>query len=164
MLKKTRLLVFYCILLSHFYAVGQLSVLDSIALSKDSILHTQADSLKKIFAADGFLILREATIAMISQYEKPVVVSFKAGTLYRVCFIGDQTSRIYELRMYDWEERKMVHLRQKPKDEHGNLIIYDYVPHFTELHMIKPIQINRKSKNIKGYMMLFKKIMKREAD
>jgi hypothetical protein len=162
MFKKTSLLVFLFSLLLHHYAMAQLSLIDSIATSKDSILHVQADSLKKIFNADGFMILREATIEMRSQYEKPVVVSFKAGTLYRVCFIGDYTSRVYELRMYDWEERKMVHLKQKPKDNHGNLIIYDYVPNFTELHMIKPIQINRKSKNINGYMMLFKKIMKRE--
>jgi hypothetical protein len=127
---------------------------------EDLALYNQADSLKTLFSAQGFEIVREATIAMKSQYEKPIVVSLKQGTWYRVCFIGDITSRLYEVRMYDWEEKRVVYEKQKPKDPNKNIINYDFIPRFTEFHMIKPIQVNKKKKDVNGYMLLFKKIIK----
>ncbi len=42
-------------------------------------------------------------------------------------------------------------------DVDGNIINYDYIPRFSEYHMIKPVQINKRKKNVNGYMMLFKK-------
>jgi hypothetical protein len=120
----------------------------------------QADSLKNLFTQQGFEMLREATIEMKSQYEKPIILPLKEGTWYRVIFIGDKSSKLYEVRMYDWNEKRVVYQKQKAKDVDGNIINYDYIPRFSEYHMIKPVQVNNKKKNVNGRMLLFKKLIK----
>jgi hypothetical protein len=40
----------------------------------------------------------------------------------------------------------------------GNVISYSYIPPISEYHMIKPLQVNKKKKQLCGYVMLFKKI------
>ena len=42
-------------------------------------------------------------------------------------------------------------------DVDGNVISYSYIPKFTEFHMIKPVQVNNKKKEMCGYVMLLKK-------
>jgi hypothetical protein len=91
----------------------------------------QADSLKKIFVQQGFEMIREATIEMKSQYEKPIILPLTEGTWYRVIFIGDKSSKLYEVRMYDWNEKRVVYQKQKAKDLDGNIINYDYIPRFS---------------------------------
>ncbi len=120
----------------------------------------QVDSLKKEFEKQGFMLAKEASIPMESDYEIPVVVPLRQGTWYRVIFIGDITSRVYEVRMFDWNEKQVVFQRKMWGDVDGNIINYDYIPQFTEYHMIKPIQINKKKKELCGYFMIFKKIVK----
>jgi hypothetical protein len=125
----------------------------------DGIIVKQADSLKNLFLQQGFEMIREATIAMKSQYEKPIILPLKEGTWYRVIFIGDKSSKLYEIRMYDWNEKQVVYEKQRSRDLTGNIINYDYIPRFSEFHMIKPVQINHKKKDVNGYMLLFKKII-----
>ncbi len=120
----------------------------------------QADSLKKAFEKQGFVIAKEASMLMESEYEVTVIVSLRQGTWYRVIFIGDITSRLYEVRMFDWNERQVVYQKKMWGDVDGNIINYDYIPQFTEQHMIKPIQINKKKKQLCGYFMIFKKVVK----
>lgn len=122
----------------------------------------QADSLKKEFKKQGFVIAKEASMPMESEYEIPVVVPLRQGTWYRVIFIGDVTSRVYEVRMFDWNERQVVYQKKMWGDVDGNIINYDYIPQFTEYHMIKPLQINKKKKQLCGYFMIFKKVVKPE--
>lgn len=122
----------------------------------------QADSLKKEFEKQGFVLAKEASMPMESEYEIPVVVPLRQGTWYRVIFIGDITSRVYEVRMFDWNERQVVYQKKMWGDVDGNIINYDYIPQFTEYHMIKPIQINKKKKQLCGYFMIFKKVVKPE--
>ena len=118
----------------------------------------QADSLKQLYAKDGFEVLREASITMESQYEMPVVVPMKQGTYYQFVFIGDVTSRLYEVRMYDWNEKMVVYQKKMWGDVDGNIIAFSYIPPFTEMHMIKPVQINKqKKKGLCGYVMLLRK-------
>ena len=120
----------------------------------------QVDSLKKDFEKQGFIIAKEASMPMESDYEIPVVVPLRQGTWYRVIFIGDITSKIYEVRMFDWNEKQVVFQRKMWGDVDGNIINYDYIPQFTEYHMIKPVQVNKKKKELCGYFMIFKKIVK----
>lgn len=115
------------------------------------------DSLKQLYAAQGFTILREASMVMESEYEMPIVMPMNQGTGYQFIFIGDPTSRLYEVRMYDWNEKEVVYKRNQWGDVDGNIISYSYVPQFTEYHMIKPVQINKKKKKLCGYVMLLKK-------
>lgn len=60
--------------------------------------------------------------------------------------------------MFDWNERQVVYRQKKWGDVDGNIISYTYMPQFSEFHMMKPVQINKKKKkNLCGYVMLFKK-------
>jgi hypothetical protein len=136
------------------------SVAKNAPLDNASIV-LQADSLKLAFGQQGFTLLRESAMAMKSQYELPVIAALTEGTWYRIIFIGDITSKLYEVRMFDWNEKQVVYQKKMWGDVDGNIINYDYIPRFSEYHMIKPVQINKTKKNVDGYMMLFKKIITR---
>jgi hypothetical protein len=115
------------------------------------------DSLKQYYAAQGFSVLREASMTMESQFEMPIVLPMTQGTWYQFIFIGDPTSRLYEVRMYDWNEREVVYKKNQWGDVDGNIISYAYVPKFSEYHMIKPIQVNKQKKKLCGYVLLLKR-------
>jgi len=118
----------------------------------------QVDSLKNLYGHDGYVLLKEASISMESEYEMPVIVPLNQGSWYQFVFIGDITSRLYEVRMYDWNERQVIFRQNKWGSIDGNVIVYSYVPQFSEFHMMKPVQVNNeKKKNICGYVMLFKR-------
>jgi hypothetical protein len=119
----------------------------------------QIDSLKMLFSSQGFEVLREASMTMESEYEMPIVVPMSQGTLYQFVFIGEPSSRLYEVRMYDWNEKQVIYKKNMWGDIDGNIISYSYTPQFTEYHMIKPVQVNKqKKKGLCGYVMLLKKV------
>ena len=127
----------------------------------DTSIQKQVDSLKKLFAAQGFSVMREESIMMESEYEMPVVIQLQQGSLYQVVFIGDYTSKLYEVRMYDWDEKQVAYHKKQWGDVDGNVISYSYIPKFTEFHMIKPVQVNKKKKKgLCGYVMLLQKLKK----
>lgn len=124
----------------------------------------QADSIKQELKKGGFSLLREASMAMESEYEMPVIVPLNDGSWYTIVFIGDVSSKLIELRMLDWQERQLVYKKSKNdniEDGNGannNVLRYIYSPKFSEYHMIKPVQVNKqKKRDICGYIMLFKK-------
>jgi hypothetical protein len=115
------------------------------------------DSVKQYFAAQGFTVLREASMTMESEYEMPIVLPMTQGTWYQFIFIGDPTSKLYEVRMYDWNERQVVYKKNMWGDVDGNIISYAYIPKFSEYHMIKPVQVNKHKKKLCGYVLLLKR-------
>lgn len=124
----------------------------------DTLIQRQVDSLKVLYSKAGYNVLREASITMESEYEMPVVVQLQERALYQVVFIGDITSKLYEVRMYDWDEKMVVYQKKMWGDVDGNIISYGYQPKFTEFHMIKPVQVNKqKKKGLCGYIMLLQK-------
>lgn len=128
----------------------------------DPFIMRQADSLKTLYAKDGLVLVKEASMTMESEYEMPVVVPLTQGTWYQFVFIGEYTSRLYEVRMFDWNEKQVVFQQKKWGDVDGNIISFGYVAAQSEFHMMKPLQINKdkkKKKNLCGYVMLFKKSM-----
>ena len=103
-------------------------------------------------------MLKEASITMESEFEMPVIVPLTQGSWYQFVFIGDYSSKLYEVRMFDWEEKQVVFQQKKWGDVDGNVISYSYIPKLSEFHMMKPVQVNKKKKkNLCGYVMLFKK-------
>lgn len=125
----------------------------------DTLIQRQADSLKQIFAKEGFDVLKEASIMMESEYEMPVIVPLQERSTYRIVFIGDITSKLYEVRMYDWDEKEVSYQKKMWGDVDGNIIAFTYSPKFSEFHMIKPVQVNKKKKKgLCGYVMLFKRV------
>jgi hypothetical protein len=125
---------------------------------EDNLISHQVDSLKNMYSKDGFVLLKEASINMESEFEMPVVVPLTEGSWYQFVFIGDYSSKLYEVRMFDWNERQVVFQQKRWGDVDGNIISYSYIPKFSEFHMMKPVQVNKKKKkNLCGYVMLFKK-------
>jgi hypothetical protein len=123
----------------------------------DSLIMHEIDSLKNLYASDGFALLKEATITMQSAFELPVIVPLNEGNRYQFIFIGDYTSQLYEVRMYDWDEKMVVYQKKQWGDIDGNIISYSYIPKFSEYHMMKPVQVNKHKKNLCGCVMLFVK-------
>ena len=125
---------------------------------EDDLISKQVDSLKGLYGKDGFVLLKEASITMESEFEMPVIVPLTQGSWYQFVFIGEYSSRLYEVRMYDWNEKQVIFQQKKWGDVDGNVISYSYIPKLSEFHMMKPVQVNkRKKKNLCGYVMLFKK-------
>ena len=142
-------------ILSH--QVQAQNVIRQAPCNNASIRH-QADSIKEQLALAGFLVVKEAAVSMESEYEVPVIVPLTEGSWYQFVFIGDASSRLYEVRMFDWNERQVVYQKKMWGDVDGNVIRYDYIPKVTEYHMIKPLQVNKKiKKGLCGYVMLLKK-------
>lgn len=124
----------------------------------DLSMNKQVDSLKDLYAKDGYLLLKEASMKMESEFEMPVVVPLTQGSWYQFVFIGDYSSRLYEVRMFDWNERQVIFQQKRWGEIDGNVISYSYIPKFSEFHMMKPVQVNKqKKKGLCGYVMLFKK-------
>jgi len=125
----------------------------------DSTLKSQADSLKKELSAQGFIVVREAAMSMESGYEMPVIVPLTQGSWYHFAFIGDMSSQLYELRMFDYNEKQVVYQKHYGQGMESNIISFSYIPKFTEYHLIKPVQVNKKKKkDICGYIIMFKKV------
>lgn len=123
----------------------------------DSTLQQQADSLKADLTQKGFIVVKEATMTMLSEYEMPVIVPLTEGTWYQFAFIGDKRSKLYEVRMYDWSEKQVVYRKNGIEN---NVIMYPYIPKQTTYHVIKPVQVTnfKKQKELCGYIILFKKV------
>jgi hypothetical protein len=158
---KSRLL-FSTILafLFSFQTKAQDDVIRQTPCTEPSIQH-QADSIKQELIAQGFIVVKEASMTMESEYEMPVIVPLTQGSWYQFVFIGDITSKLYEVRMFDWDEKQVVYEKKRWGDVDGNVISYSYIPQFSEYHMIKPVQVSgTKKKMLCGYVMLLKKVKK----
>ena len=152
---------FFLLFFVVFLAEAPVSAQDVIRLQEcqNPVIKEQADSLKQIYLRDGFQVVREASITMESEYEMPVVVPLQQGSWYQFVFIGDISSRLYEVRMYDWEEKQVVYQKKMWGDVDGNIIAFSYIPKFSEFHMFKPVQQNKqKKKDLCGYVMLLRKV------
>lgn len=115
------------------------------------------DSLKEHYATEGFSVLREASMTMESEYEMPIVLPMSQGVWYQFVFIGDPTSRLYEVRMYDYAEKQVIYKKNMWGDIDGNIVSFNYIPPTSEYHMIKPVQVNKNKKKMCGYVLLLKK-------
>ncbi len=155
---KIRLLLssLFATLLFSIQSMSQ-DVIHQLPCTDPYILH-EADSIRKELINKGFIVVREASMEMESEYEMPVIVPLTEGSWYQFIFIGDMTSKLYEVRMFDWDEKQVAYIKKQWGDVDGNVISYSYIPEISEYHMIKPVQVNRKKKNLCGYVMLLKKI------
>jgi|SRR5689334_25212391 len=149
--------VFTLMLFISLAVAGQKDDVIRLQPCSDSLIMHEVDSLKDFYFKNGFTLLKETTIAMESQFELPVIVPLTEGSWYQFIFIGDYTSQLYEVRMYDWDEKMVVYQKKQWGDVDGNIISYSYVPKFSEYHMMKPVQVNKHKKNVCGCVMLFVK-------
>lgn len=145
-----------------FFSLHRLQAQGDIIRQQDCIQASflpQIDSIKQNMNAQGFALVREASMAMESEYEMPVIVPLNQGSWYHFVFIGDPTSKLYEVRMYDSDDRQVFYQKHQWGDVDGNIISYTYVPKFSQYHMLKPVQVNKvRKKGLCGYVMMFKKV------
>jgi hypothetical protein len=123
----------------------------------DSFMIHQADSVKELYAKQGLVLVRETAAEMVNQYELPIVLPLSKGEWYQFVFIGDAASVVYEVRMYDWNEKQIQYIKKNQGDPHYNIIDFSFIPDATQYYMIKPLQVNKKKKKMCGYVMLFKR-------
>jgi hypothetical protein len=155
---KNRILLTVLLIISLGIHAQCQDVIRQVSCTDNTILHT-ADSIKEDLTKQGFIIVKEASMTMESEYEMPVIVPLTQGSWYQFVFIGDQTSKLYEVRMYDWNEKEVVYEKNVKGDVAANVISYSYIPQFSEYHMIKPLQVNKTKKTeLCGYVMLLKKV------
>lgn len=151
-----KLCIAFSLILSVFISSSQQVI--QFQECKSVSIQKQVDSLKLIFAKNGLSVLKETSINMESEYEMPIIFRLQQGWWYEFVFIGEPTSKIYEVRMFDWEERQVVYKKHMWGDVDGNVITFRYIPQFSEFHMLKPVQVNKKQKNnLCGYVMLLRK-------
>lgn len=121
------------------------------------VIAQQAEILKQQSISEGFVLLKEDYMMMVSQYEQPVILPMNEGALYQIIFIGDPTANVVELRMYDWKEKQVKYEKKASGNYYNNVVQFYYRPKNSEYHIIKPVQINKKKK-LCGYLMLLKKV------
>jgi hypothetical protein len=126
------------LLLISFGAFAQKDVI-KIQSCDNSMIQQEVDSLKLLYNKDGFVLLKEASVTMESEYELPVIVPLAEGGLYQFVFVGDYTSKLYEVRMYDWSEKMVVYQKKAMGRRRRQHYLLFYVPKFTEYHMMKPV-------------------------
>ena len=154
-MKKPVLLIAF--LITIYNVASSQEVIRQQSCTNDFI-SKQVDSLKTMYAKDGFVVLKEASMTMQSEFEMPVIVPLNQGGWYQFVFIGDISSKLYEVRMFDWNEKQVIYQKKMWGDVDGNIISYSYIPQFSEYHMMKPVQVNKtKKKGLCGYVMLLKK-------
>ena len=154
-MKKPVLLIAFFI---TTYNIASAQEVIRVQSCSDNLISHQVDSLKTMYAKDGFVVLKEASITMQSEFEMPVIVPLNQGGWYQFIFIGDISSKLYEVRMFDWSEKQVIYQKKMWGDVDGNIISYSYTPQFSEYHMMKPVQVNKtKKKGLCGYVMLLKK-------
>jgi hypothetical protein len=153
---KNRIYIVLVFVFACLYSNAQ-DVIKQAPCSELSILQ-QADSIKKDLAKQGFVLVKEVSMNMQSEYEMPVIVPLNQGSWYQFVFIGDISSKLYEVRMFDWNEKQVIYQKKYWGDVDGNVISYSYIPRFSEYHIIKPVQVNKKKKSLCGYVMLLKKV------
>lgn len=129
-----------------------------LAACKEEGISKQADSLKAAFYKQGFVVAKEATIAMESEFEMSVMVALTEGSWYQFIFIGDPASKLYETRMFDSDDKQVVYQKKLNGDEEYNIISFPYIPKFSEFYAIRPVQVNKKKKHVCGHVILLKKI------
>jgi hypothetical protein len=148
------------LLFSILFTVGTVNAQGDVIRQNpcaNEMIVRQADSIKQVLAKSGFIVVKEAGVAMESEYEMPVIMPLTEGSWYQFVFIGDISSKLYEVRMFDWDEKQVVYQKKMWGDVDGNVISYSYIPKFSEYHMMKPVQVNKKKKQLCGYVMLLKK-------
>jgi len=148
------------ILLIAFAAANAQDPVIKRASCYNELIAHQADSVKQTMAKDGFAVVREASMAMESEYEMAVLVPLTEGSFYQFVFIGDITSKLYEVRMYDSEEKQVVYQKKMWGDVDGSVISYSYIPQASGFFAFRPVQVNKKKKELCGYVMLLKKTRK----
>ncbi len=123
----------------------------------DPIVTKSADSLLQFFRSKSFSLAHRASLTMESEYESAIITELKKGNTYVLAFICAKTSKLFQVSVYDRDEHRVAYEKQKSFDKEGNILIFSYRPDESGFHIIRPLQSNKRNKEVCGELMLFKK-------
>jgi hypothetical protein len=123
----------------------------------DSAIIQEADSITDAYEKLGYELLRETSVSMRSQYELPIVLPMNKGDWYQFIFIGDASSILFEVRIFDWNNKQLQYERKNHGDPDCNIIDCHFVPDESQYYVLKPLQVNKKKKDMCGYVILLKR-------
>ena len=103
-MKKPYLLI---LMMTIMTACGYSQDVIRLQSCSNDMISKQADSLKNLYGKDGYVLLKEASINMESEFEMPVIVPLTQGSWYQFVFIGDYSSRLHA-----WRQRRRCVLQQ----------------------------------------------------
>lgn len=153
--KKTSPLLFYVTLLFFTPAYSQEMIQESCL---NDIVLKQIDSIKNVQTGAGFFLLKEATLSMRSRLERTVILPLKKGVFYQFVVVGEQSSKLLEIGMYDWNENEVFFQEKKNRHAGKNYVNISCIPDTTGYYLIKILQVNRQEKmNLCGHILLFQK-------
>lgn len=116
------------------------------------------DSLKKSYAEQGFKIIKEAPLSMLSDIEIAVLLPLNKDKWYRFVFIGDRYAQGNELRLYDHSNRQVAFLKSHWDDSTIHMTQCNFRARESDYHLLKPTQISQWKKKLKAYLVLMEKI------
>ena len=115
------------------------------------------DSLKKDNADQGFRLVKEAPISMISDVEMAVLLPLEKDKWYRFIFIGDDLAQGNEIRLYDHSNRQ-VYFQKNSWEETGlHFSQCNLRARESDYHLLKPTQISQWKKKLHAYLLLLEK-------
>ncbi|WP_126970547.1 hypothetical protein [Gynurincola endophyticus] len=119
------------------------------------LIQHQIDSVKDNAKEQGYTIYREALVPMESEYEIPVIAELSNQKIYKYIFIAQPDSRLLETRIFDFDEKQVAYTKKQPLLSDPNIIEIEFIPKFTEKHMLRAVQVHKKKKQLCGYIVLF---------
>lgn len=123
----------------------------------DSVVKKSADSVVRSLTIQGFSLMHSASLTMESDYESAIIVDLQKGNWYVISFVGANTSKMFQVTMFDSQEARVAYEKQKLFDKEANVLTFNYRPELSGHHLINPLQTNKKHKSVCGQIMLFKK-------
>jgi len=115
------------------------------------------DSLKKINTEDGFKLVKEAPLSMLSDIEIAVLLPLVKDKSYRFVFIGDDNAMSNEIRLYDHSNRQVLFQKNHWQEHTLHITQCNLRSRESDYHLLKPIQISQWKKKLNAYLLLMEK-------
>lgn len=115
------------------------------------------DSLKKNNAEQGYRLVKEAPISMLSDIEMAVLVPLEKDKWYRFIFIGDDLAQGNEIRLYDHSNRQVYFQKNSWEENELHLTQCNLRARESDYHLLKPTQISQWKKKLHAYLLLLEK-------
>ena len=155
-LLKMKWLVFLCVPLMLASCFESKEVIRQVDCNSAD-LKASADSLKLIYAKDGFTVLQETQVSVKNDFEQPIMFPMQQGGHYQLIFIGDRTAKKWELRLSYMDSGGAVAVKKHLLQD-GNVLTIFHLPNMTTRYVAHLYErLPNGPDNLCGYFVLMKK-------
>jgi len=130
---------------------------NSLATSTIKPLASFLDSLKKYNADQGYKLVKEAPLSMLSDVEMAVLLPLEKDKWYRFIFIGDNLAEGNEIRLYDHSNRQVLFQKNHWEENGLHITQCNLRARESDYHLMKPTQISQWKKKLHAYLLLLEK-------